>query len=95
LLHFVRGRFPGRITGQALLTRFQELFRPAVVHVAVDTFAAAQLGNAVLTPKTFEYNTDFLFGGIMASSRSTDISNSFLGASFLAHHRFLFRLTMS
>ena len=35
---------------QALLARLQELFAPAVVEALRNTFLAAQLSNAVLTP---------------------------------------------
>ena len=43
----------------------------------------------------FQYNTDLLFSRIMATGGSTDISNRFFCTSFVCHHRFLFRLTMS
>ncbi len=69
-----------------------------VGHVSLATGAVpaehGMIGNAVFATEPFQYNTDFLFGGIMASGGSTDISNSFFCVSFLCHHRFLFRLTL-
>jgi len=49
---------------------------------------------AIPSSKTFQYNTDFLFGGILAPGGSTDISNGLFRALFVCLHRFLFRLTM-
>src|SRR5258705_13122247 len=47
LLDLVRGRLTRRVAGEPFLARLQELLRPAVVEVLIDSFLATQLSNAV------------------------------------------------
>ena len=72
-----------------------ELLGPTIVHIAVQTFPAAQLGYGVFTTQAFQYNADFFFGGVVSAGDPTNISNSLLGTAFLSHHHFLLELTMS
>ena len=71
--------------------RYQSLFAQAFP----DTSMPISFTNTVFTPETFQYNADFFFSRIMAPGGSADISNCLFGTSFISHHRFLFRLTMS
>ena len=48
-LHLLTARLTGRLTRQTLLSRLQELLRPPVIQVLVNSFPSAQLRNAVLT----------------------------------------------
>ena len=72
-----------------------QLLRRCRYQYECDAYQLAWFHRTILASKSFQYNTNFLFGRIMASCSSTNISNGFVSASFLCHHRFLFRLTMS
>jgi hypothetical protein len=50
----------GRIAGEALLARLQELLRPTVIEALGDALATSQLGNAVLTAQAIQDNADLL-----------------------------------
>ena len=94
-----RGRFPGRVSGQAFLAGFQELLAPSVVDNDIYAISATQFSGAVFAPKTLQNNTDLHFGGIPTSGLSTDTSDGPLCAVsivfWFTHHRFLFWITMS
>jgi hypothetical protein len=51
LLDLVRGRLTRRVASQPLLAGLQKLLRPTIIEVLVDTFLAAELGNADFTAK--------------------------------------------
>src|SRR6516162_2094901 len=61
ILHLVGSRSPRRVAGKPSLAGLQELFRPAIVHRRGDAFAAAELSDALLAAKPFQYDADLLF----------------------------------
>ena len=61
VLHLVGGRGARRVAGKPFLARFQELFRPAIVHRRGDALAATEFGDALLAAKPFQHDTDLLF----------------------------------
>ena len=72
------GRLALRVPHQPALARLQELLAPLVVEVGVNTFSATQLGNAVLSSKTFKDDADLLFGSELAAGVASDIPDELL-----------------
>src|SRR5918911_575568 len=72
-LDLVRRGGPGGVAGQALLSRFEELLRPAVVLGRGDALAPAQLGDAVLAVQALEHDGILVLGREMAPRRAPDI----------------------
>src|SRR5271156_4021973 len=92
ILDLVRSRSTGRVTGQALLASLQKVFRPAIVQVLCDPFAAAQLGDTVLAAQAFQHDADLLFGRILLARRPSDVLDDLLSrflrrSSLLSHLR--------
>lgn len=83
LLHIVRRRRAGRITGQPALAGVEEILRPAVIHRQGDPLAPAQLGDALLAPHAFQYDADLLFGRELPLRRSGDVLHDLLCRRFL------------
>ena len=57
-----------RVTTQALLACFHELFGPRVEVVGLDHFTATQFVDCDLTTKAFEDYVDLLFGGVFLAN---------------------------
>ena len=72
------GRLAGCVTGKAPLAGFQKLLRPTVVKALRDTFTATQRGDALLAPKTFQYDLDLLFRRMPTTGLTTDIPDRLL-----------------
>ena len=77
-LHVMAGRLAGCVTGEAPLARFPKLLRPTVVQALCDTFAATQRGDALLAPKTFQYDADPPFRRMPTTGFTTDIPDCLL-----------------
>ena len=65
----------GSITAIALIAGFEELLGPTVIEVLGDALLAADLGDAVLTAKTFEDDADLLLGREVPPGGSPDVSD--------------------
>ncbi len=55
------------------LARFEEVLAPAIVEVGGNAFAAAQLGDALLTPQPFENDPDLFLRSELPASTATDL----------------------
>ena len=80
LLDLIRGRLTRSVAGEPFLARLQELLRPTIVEVLIDSFLAAQLSNAVLAAQAFQYNADLLLGRMVTTGGSADFPDRFLRA---------------
>jgi hypothetical protein len=70
----------------------KKFLRLGGIDIVVDAFATVKFSNIVFTSQALQYNTNLLFSRIMMPGGSTDVSASLFCASFVCHHRFLFRL---
>ena len=66
------------VARQPLAASFQKLLAPAVILVLVQPLAAAQLRNAVLAPKSLQYNADFVFRAEPAPRPAFDLPDGLL-----------------
>jgi hypothetical protein len=77
--HFITVGFTDGIPGQTLLAGFQEILAPAVIQIAVDAFAATQLGNRALAAQPLQHDTDLFFGRKLAPGFTADLLEPFGG----------------
>ena len=61
ILYLVTGRRPRRVTREPALPGLKELLRPDVIEALGNTFAAAQLGNAVLAAQAVQHDAYLVF----------------------------------
>src|SRR5215475_6997369 len=97
VLDLIRGGGSRRVTRQPLLARFQKVLRPAVIEVLDNSFAPAQLGDAVLAAQPLQHDTDLVFGRKMPPGRPADslhnlISRLSYRPGFLSHLRSFYGL---
>jgi hypothetical protein len=93
-LHLVAGRRTGGVASKALLARFEEFLRPAIIKALGDPFTAADRGNAVFSTQAFQHNADFVLCRVMLARGAADVLDRLLGRrglrpGFLSHLRFL------
>lgn len=80
ILHLAGGHGTGGITGKAALSGLHEFLGPDVILQALgDPFAAAQLGNAVIAAKVFEYDPDLVLGGKVPTGLAANILHYLFG----------------
>ena len=73
------GRGTRRVAGQALLAGLKKVFRPPIVEVLGNPFAAAQFGDALFAAQAFQHDTDLLLGRILLARRPADVADDLLG----------------
>ncbi len=79
---------------------FQKFLRSAVIDIRIDTFSSTKLGNTFFASKAFQHGAYLLFGWIITTGCSANISYYFLNTAELivlfCHHRSSFvRVTMN
>jgi len=72
ILHLVRGRGTGCVTGEATLACFHELLGPGVIQALGDAFPTAQLSDAVLAAQAIEHDADLVFSREMPTGLAAD-----------------------
>lgn len=72
--------FMTMIAGQALPAGFEEILQPTVVNVRPQSFAPAQLGDAVFAAQAPQHDADLLLRGIVLPRRPADILDDLLQA---------------
>ena len=81
VLYLVRRCRTCCVPSQALLPSFKELLGPAVIQALGNTFAAAQLRDAVLPLQAVQHNPDLLFGRILFACGTADVLNNLLAVA--------------
>src|SRR5438045_3447957 len=92
ILDLVRGCRPCGVAGQALLTGFEKLFRPAIIQVLDNPLTATQLGDAVLAAQPRQHDADLLLRRKLPPRRAPDLLHNLLcrffnRTGFLPHLR--------
>jgi hypothetical protein len=73
ILYLAGGCRTRRIARQAALTGFEELLGPAIIHRGGDAFSAAELGDVLLAPQSFQHDADLLFCRVMPARLTPNV----------------------